>query len=200
MREIDGALVAAWKCGGESETRALFNAVYPYATRMGALNGLSQDDARECAQDAFTRAYERRGQLRDPQAFPLWFHRILTHVILNRVTRRQRLREEPLDGASELAEDWQRNASGQPDEAALNAERKDELWRQVLRLTPRARLAITLRYYGECTTREVAEALGISEGAARTLLSRGLAQLRQGLGRDSLPVGKLPHEAGPIAQ
>lgn len=200
MREIDGALIAAWRRGDESATRALFNAVYPYATRMGALNGLSMDDARECAQDTFTRAYERRSQLRDPQAFPLWFHRILTRAILDRVTKRQRLRETPLDDASELVEDWQRNAPGLPDEAALEAERRDEMWQHVQRLTPRARLAIALRYYGDCTTGEVAEALDISEGNARTLLSRALAQLRQSQARDELPLREVSREAGPITR
>jgi RNA polymerase sigma-70 factor, ECF subfamily len=200
MREIDGALIAAWRRGDESATRALFNAVYSYATRMCALNGLSMDDARECAQDAFTRAYERRAQLRDPQAFALWFHRILTHAILDWVTKRQRLRETPLDDASELVEDWQRNAPGVPDEAALEAEQRDEMWRQVQRLAPRARLAITLRYYGDCTTREVAEALSVSEGAARTLLSRALAQLRQSQARNELALREVPHEAGPITR
>ncbi len=200
MREIDGVLIAAWRRGDESATRALFNAVYPYATRMGALNGLSMDDARECAQDSFTRAYERRSQLRDQQAFPLWFHRILIHAILDRATKRQRLRETPLDDASDLVEDWQRNTPGLPDEAALEAERSDELWRRVQRLTPRARLAIILRYYGDCTTREVAGALGISEGNARTLLSRALAQLRQSQTPDALSFREDPREAGPVTR
>jgi RNA polymerase sigma-70 factor (ECF subfamily) len=180
MREIDSALVNAWLRGDESGTRALFNAVYPYAVRMGTLSGLTLDDARECAQDAFTHAYERRMQLRDAQAFALWFHRILTRRILDALTSRQRLPVSPLEAAGDLKEDWMRNASPQPDEVALEAERRDEMWRQVQRLAPRARLAITLRYYGDCSTREVAEALRISEGNARTLLSRALAQLRNG--------------------
>jgi RNA polymerase sigma-70 factor (ECF subfamily) len=180
MREIDSALVSAWRRGDEAGTRALFDAVYPYAVRMGALSGLAMEDARECAQDVFTHAYERRMQLRDPQAFVLWFHRILTRGILDRVMAQRRARETPLETAVDLVEDWQRNAPSQPDEVALEAERREQLWRQVQRLQPRARLAITLRYYGECTTREVAGALGIREGAARTLLSRALAALRKG--------------------
>ena len=179
MREIDSALVSAWRRGDEAGTRALFEAIYPYAVRMGALSGLGIDEARECAQDVFTHAYERRMQLRDPQAFPLWFHRILTRAVLDRASRRQRLREEPLDAAEELAEDWQRNAPLQPDELALEAERREHLWRRVQRLEPRARLAITLRYFGDCSPHEVAAALGIREGAVRTLLSRALARLRQ---------------------
>lgn len=197
MREIDGALVNAWRRGDESGTRALFNAVYPYAVRVGALSGLTMDEARECAQDAFTHAYERRMQLRDAQAFALWFHRILTRSILDQLTKRQRLRITPLGDADELAEDWQRNAPLQPDEAALDAERSDELWRQVQMLAPRARLAVTLRYYSDLSTREVAEALRISEGAARTLLSRALAQLRQGQMRAMRTVSESLREVGP---
>jgi RNA polymerase sigma-70 factor, ECF subfamily len=178
MREIDAALVNTWQRGDEAGTRALFEAIYPYAVRLSALSGLSMDDARDCAQDAFTHAYERRMQLRDPQAFALWFHRILTRTILDRVSRQRRQQQAPLEAAEELVEDWQRNAPGQPDEEALEAERRAQVWRRVQGLEPRARLAITLRYYGDCSPREVAKALGIREGAARTLLSRALSQLR----------------------
>jgi RNA polymerase sigma-70 factor (ECF subfamily) len=184
MREIDSAVVNAWRRGEELGTHALFEATYPYAVRMGALNGLSIDEARECAQDVFSHAYERRMQLRDPQAFALWFHRILTRGILDKLAKRSRLRETSLDGAGDLAEDWLRNAPLQPDEAAQEAELRRLVWRRVQRLEPRARLAITLRYYSEYSIREVAEALGIREGNARTLLSRALAQLRREHGTD----------------
>jgi RNA polymerase sigma-70 factor (ECF subfamily) len=180
MQEIDSSTVNAWQRGDETATRALFDALYPYAVRMGALNGLSVDSARECAQDAFTHAYERRAQLRDTQAFALWFHRILTRRILDALKARHRRRETPLDTSDEaLAEDWLRNAPLQPDEAAQDAESRREVWRRVQKLDPRARLGITLRYYSDYSPREVAEALGVSEGAARTLLSRALAQLRK---------------------
>lgn len=56
---------------------------------MGALSGLGVDAARECAQDVFTHAFERRMQLRDPQAFAPWYHRILTRVILDRTSQRR---------------------------------------------------------------------------------------------------------------
>jgi RNA polymerase sigma-70 factor (ECF subfamily) len=180
MQEIDSSTVNAWQRGDETATRALFDALYPYAVRMGALNGLSMDGARECAQDAFTHAYERRAQLRDTQAFALWFHRILTRRILDALKARHRQRETPLDTFDEaLSADWLCAAPLQPDEAAQDAELRREVWRRVQQLEPRARLGITLRYYSDYSPREVAEALGVSEGAARTLLSRALAQLRR---------------------
>ncbi len=42
---------------------------------MADLSGLAPDEAQDCAQEAFVQAFTRRGQLRDAQAFPLWFHR-----------------------------------------------------------------------------------------------------------------------------
>ena len=39
-------------------------------------------------------------------------------------------------------------------------------------------LAIVLRYYGDRSTREIADALACSEGTARNVLFRGLAKLR----------------------
>jgi RNA polymerase sigma-70 factor (ECF subfamily) len=200
MREFNTALVISWQEGEESSAQALFTATYPYAVRVGSLSGLTMDEARECAQDTFTRAFERRAQLRDPQAFGLWLHRILTHTILGKLAERSRHRETPLDAVGDIAEDWQRNAPRQPDEAALDAERRDALWRQVQALAPRARLAITLRYYGDLSTREVAETLGVNEGAARTLLSRALGQLRGEQSLETLSDYETSHSMNSVAR
>jgi RNA polymerase sigma-70 factor (sigma-E family) len=45
-------------------------------------------------------------------------------------------------------------------------------------LPPRQRAAVVLRYYQDLPERQVAEALGCPVGTARSLVSRGVAQLR----------------------
>src|SRR5215469_13443610 len=89
-------IAEGWRRGEEAAVRALFGLYFPRAVRIGALSGLTLDEANDCAQEAFVHAFERRGQLRDPQAFPLWFHRILTRRILDSLAARARRREEPL--------------------------------------------------------------------------------------------------------
>ena len=59
------------------------------------------------------------------------------------------------------------------------AEEREEIWRWVQALAPRARTAIVLRYYADFSTREVASMLDVREGAARVILHRAIAELRE---------------------
>ena len=170
-----------WRRGDEAATREVFARYYPRAVRIAMLSGLSSADAQDCAQDAFVQAYERRAQLRDLKAFPLWFHRIVTRRILDTLTG-PRQRERALESASG-ADSWSaaQIASYAPpsDELVVLAEEREEIWRWVQTLAPRARTAIVLRYYADFSTREVASMLDVREGAARVILHRAIAELRE---------------------
>lgn len=170
--------LAGWRRGDEASVRVVFEAYYPRAVRLAVLSGLEPDAAHDCAQEAFTQAFERRAQLRDSQAFPLWFHRIVTRRILDALATRGRGREAPLDDATDLSEDWQRRRPPQPDELALAAEQRAQLWQRVQALPPNYRVPLVLRYYGDFTVREIAELMSVREGALRVTLSRALARLR----------------------
>jgi RNA polymerase sigma factor (sigma-70 family) len=58
---------------------------------------------------------------------------------------------------------------GEADSALLSA---------VARLTPQRRIAITLRYYADMTEAAIAETMGVRVGTVKSLISRGLADLR----------------------
>lgn len=179
MLENEQAQVVAWQRGDEQAGRAVFDRYYPQAVRLAVLSGLTREDALDCAQDAFIRAFEHRLQLRDPATFPLWFHRITTRQILTMLKARQRRTFVPLSQAGEIDEDWTRTAIPQPDEVAISAELRQHLWQQVQALSPTYRLAIVLRYYGDFSLREVAELLGQREGTVRVTLHRALHTLRK---------------------
>lgn len=180
MPDDEQAQITAWQRGDEQAGRAVFERYYPQAVRLAVLSGLTWEEALDCAQDAFIRAFEHRLQLRDPATFPLWFHRITTRQILTLLKARQRRKLVPLEQASELDEDWARTPILQPDEMAIEAEHRQQLWQQVQALSPKYRMAIVLRYYGEFSLREVADLLGQREGAVRVTLHRALHKLRQG--------------------
>jgi RNA polymerase sigma-70 factor (ECF subfamily) len=171
-------MVEGWRRGEEAAVRALFGWYFPRAVRIGALRGLTLDDANDCAQETFVHAFERRAQLRDPEAFPLWFHRILTRRILDVLGARTRRREEPLGEGDEAAEDWQRQESPRPETLALEAERSAQLWEYVQALPAQYRVPLVLRYYGDFSIHEVAELVGARDGTVRVQLHRALARLR----------------------
>lgn len=62
--------------------------------------------------------------------------------------------------------------------APPGSEPDDELWAAVRALPPGQRAAVTLRYAGDLRPREVAQALGISDEAARRRIADGLETLR----------------------
>ena len=133
-----------WRRGDEAAAREVFARYYPRAVRIALLSGLSSDDAQDCSQDAFVQAYERRTQLRDLKAFPLWFHRIVTRRILDVLTG-PRKRERTLEVGSD-GESWSGPSYAPPsDELVVLAEEREEIWRWVQSLVPRPRNAIVQR-------------------------------------------------------
>jgi RNA polymerase sigma-70 factor (ECF subfamily) len=182
---LSAETIRAWQRGEESAVRAVFDAYYPRAVRLATLSGLTLDEAQDCAQDAIVRAFEQRRQLRDPQAFSLWFHRIATRSMLDMLRLGRHAREVELDAAADLPEDWQRRQPPQPDEQALLAELRQALWAEVQALPPRARIALALRYDGDFSLRDIAAMLGMREGALRVTVHRALAHLRERIVSDA---------------
>lgn len=178
MHDDEAATIAAWQRGDEAGVRALFETWYPRAVRLAALSGLAHAEAEDSAQEAFLQAFTRRDQLRDPRAFPLWFHRIVTRRILDALARRHPEREVALETAGELDESWERAQPQRPDEAVLAAERSAELWEQIERLPTPYRVPLVLRYYGGFSVREVAALMDVREGTLRVTLHRAIGQLR----------------------
>jgi RNA polymerase sigma-70 factor (ECF subfamily) len=186
MHDDEAARIEGWRRGDEAAVRAVFDVYYPRAVRIAALSGLPDDLAQDCAQEAFVHAFQRRAQLRDPKAFPLWFHRIVTRHILDVLSARKPSREVPLEDAGELAEDWQRRQAPQPEDVALLAERREALWRRVQALPPGYRVPLVLRYYGNFSLREVAELMEARDGTMRVTIHRALSQLRQSASKEPI--------------
>ena len=92
----------------------------------------------------------------------------------------RRLRRERLVAPAELPE------GTQPSSADAHAER-DRLARALATLTPRQRRIVVLRHLVGVPAAEGAADLGVSVGTVKSVASRGLAQLREGLSDDGAP-------------
>jgi RNA polymerase sigma-70 factor (ECF subfamily) len=131
------------------------------------------DAARDCAQDAFIRAYRALHQYDPAYPFGPWLFRITTNTSLNFV-QRGRGREITVE---ELPEDPEPPESG-PELSAIRKEDVDEVLRAMAELPPAYRAALTLRHMQQLSYQEVADALGIPLGTVKTHLHRARAALK----------------------
>jgi RNA polymerase sigma-70 factor (sigma-E family) len=76
---------------------------------------------------------------------------------------------------------------GGTDEFAGLAER-DAVWQAVLRLPPRTRAVLVLRYWEDLSEAETAHILDCSVGTVKSQASRGLRKLQQAVGPDRAPL------------
>ena len=157
--------------------------------------------AQDVTQDTFLRAYERLGQLRQPDHFRTWVCRIALSVSLNSLRRRGR-EIGVIDGDESLSM-VEALAVGQ-----LTLERNLDMRRIVqdalASLPESLRIPVTLRYMDDASIRSVAESLAISPSNAQTRIWRGIERLRsylkgRGLDDDCVELLRTHALGAPIA-
>jgi RNA polymerase sigma-70 factor (sigma-E family) len=138
------------------------------ATRLAYLLTGDRQLAEDLVQDAFVKLAGRLVHLRDPGAFDAYLRRTVVNLA-NSHFRRKRVERTYLS----------RTAAEPPVFGeAPDTGRRDELWKGLQRLPIRQRTAIVLRIYEDLPEDRAADILGCRPGTVRSLVSRGLAELR----------------------
>ncbi len=128
----------------------------------------SYEDARDCTQTAFVKAYEHLDTFDASQRFVSWIYRILRNECLNAL--RARRPSEP------VSLEWA--AAGIPSDSLMAFERNRAVQSALLGLTADYREVIVLRHFTELSYDDIAVTLGIP---VKTVKSR-LYSARQRLG------------------
>jgi RNA polymerase sigma factor (sigma-70 family) len=128
-------------------------------------------DAEDALQEAFVRAWRQLPRLRDPESWPAWFRRILVNSAIDAGRRKKASRIVPL-GFHE--------PPPQADSSAGTAD-LDEVTRAMGHLDANDRALLALRFGHDLELPDVAAALGIPLGTAKSRLHRALGRLRKEL-------------------
>ncbi|HZC31718.1 MAG TPA: sigma-70 family RNA polymerase sigma factor [Candidatus Bathyarchaeia archaeon] len=142
------------------------------AYRLAGLILGSFNDAEDATHDAFVRAWDQVGSLKDPAGFQAWFDRILVNVCRDRLRRSRIVRFVPVDA----------EAADQPAADAydrLISER--DLLAAIDRLDIDLRIAVVLRFWADLTVDDIADRLGIPAGTVKSRLHRAIGQMRSRL-------------------
>lgn len=130
------------------------------------------DRAEDALQDALVIAWRDLRDLRDPDRFDAWVHRLLTHVCIAQA-RRERRRAANLRVL--VFEDL-----AAPDDVLSVADR-DQLERGFRRLAPDERAILVLHHYVGYGPSEIAEMLGRPAGTIRSRLHHAHRAMRAAL-------------------
>lgn len=140
--------------------------IFAYLHRMV----VDREWAQDLAQETFLSAYRARGQLSSLNNPRAWLYRIATNLALNEIKRRRRFAWLPWHWSDE------RPASG---DVAEEVGRETLIEMALAALPPDYRAPLLLYAHHGFKIAEVAEALNLSEGAARMRLQRARALFRQ---------------------
>jgi RNA polymerase sigma-70 factor, ECF subfamily len=143
-----------------------------------------REEAWDCTQEAFVRAFASLSSFRGQSAFYTWLFRITVNVATDRHRARgARTRAFGADGVPE--EEWERTAVdvGQgPEEAAVKAEERARIERALDSLPPKARTIIILSDIEGLSYREIAAVLNCPMGTVMSRLHNARKRLRDLLG------------------
>jgi DNA-directed RNA polymerase specialized sigma24 family protein len=144
------------------EFESWYRALHPrLVTTLVAVLG-DVDVAREAADEAFARAFERWTRVSGMESMDGWTYRVACNVARRHWRRRaleHRLLRTPVPEASV------------PGPAG-------ELWLMVRELPVRQALAVSLRHVGQLTEQEVADVMGVKRGTVSATLRAAYERLR----------------------
>lgn len=128
--------------------------------------------AEDLAQEAFVRVARRLGHLRSPESFPSYLRRSVVNLV------RSHHRRKRLERAFLAREGRDRATCASQPDVAISLQVRSALDR----LPVRQRAAVVLRFCEDLPEREIADALGCSLAATKSLVFRGVETLRALLG------------------
>jgi RNA polymerase sigma-70 factor, ECF subfamily len=156
----DTELIARWKKGDE---RAATELVERHASALArfAVSSGERTDVDELVQDTFVRAFASLDGFRGDSSFRTWLFTIERRLLLDRRRSEKRRRDRTEIQESDAATEYDALDSVVADET------QKKLQEAVSRLSPTQREVFTLRVAEGLSYKEIAEAAGTTEGAAR---------------------------------
>jgi RNA polymerase sigma-70 factor, ECF subfamily len=155
--------------------------VHPVARRI-----LGLEDAQDASQEVWIRVWTNIKGFRGESAFGTWLHSIAVNTCLSIRQKETRRRQREVYGEMPpIPESPGRD--GDPESAALGAERREEIRVALRDVREEHRAALVLRHVGDLSYAEIAEVLGVPNGTAKGWASRGRAEMRVALARECDP-------------
>lgn len=179
--DLDAQLMLRVKSGDGESFRVLLekhrNPVIHFVFRMVQDRAVAE----ELAQEVFLRVYKSRGTYEPTAKFTTWLFRIATHLALNwlrdgRKERGVQRLDDDRDGLLPVREYPDHRPS--VEQRMLNDARLQQVRDMIALLPEKQRAAVLMHKYEEMGYAQIAQVLGCSESAVKSLLFRAYETLR----------------------
>ena len=141
----------------ETAVRRYADTVYRLAyARTG-----SREDAEDVFQEVFLRYVRKKPTFQDEEHRKAWLIRVTVNCA------------KSLRGSF-----WNRRTEGLNENLVFDSVKDYDLYYELMRLKPQEREVIHLFYYEDMTSKQIAQALGVTEAAVRTRLTRARKALK----------------------
>ncbi len=155
--------------------------IFNYVLRMVG----DADRAADITQDTFIKAYRKLDSLTDEGSARSWIYRIATNTAIDDTRRRKFFVFGSRHGEPEPGHDQADQRPG-PEAQVMASTLDERIQRSLLRLRPNHRQCLILSDIEDMSPLQIAEVMGMSYGAVRTLLCRARAEMRRHLADEGL--------------
>jgi RNA polymerase sigma-70 factor (ECF subfamily) len=171
------------------------------ARLIGIFNHLlsSIEEAEDLAQEVFLRVYRTRKTYHPKAKFATWLFTIANNLALNAMRRRRRKPSVPLPAndsgplGPRPAEQMAADSGELPTRQVAKKELASMVRQAIDGLNERQKLAVVLNKFEEMNYSEIADVMGLTTKAVKSLLSRARAKLKEDLENYiHMPSGPMP--------
>ena len=176
----DAEIVAA-VCGGDTERFA--ELVQRYQSRLFATArryARREDEVQDIVQEVFLKAFSKLSSWRGEAPFEHWLMRLAVRTCYDALRHHQKNREHSVTDLTEDESGWLEQFAAAPDATHPDADAARALVQKVLeKLSPAARLIITLLEIEDRSVKEIAEITGWSIPLVKVRAFRARAEMKK---------------------
>ncbi|HEV2434514.1 MAG TPA: RNA polymerase sigma factor [Verrucomicrobiae bacterium] len=184
MERTEAELIAAVLAGDAASFEPLVQKYSPRVFATARRYARRESEVEDIAQEVWLKAFEKLGSFRGEAPFEHWLMRLTVRTCYDFLRGHQRNRESTFSDLSEPESDWLERFVTQPEAATENAEAARLLVARILeRLSPSARLIITLLEIEDRPVKEIAALTGWSVPLVKVRAFRARAEMRKILAR-----------------
>lgn len=184
MERTEAELIAAVLSGDSASFEPLIQKYSPRVFATARRYARRESEVEDIAQEVWLKAYEKLNSFRGEAPFEHWLMRLTVRTCYDFLRGHQRNRESSFTDLTESEDDWLERFVAAPDSASDNADAAKLLVQRVLeKLSPAARLVITLLEIEDRSVKEIAEITGWSVPLVKVRAFRARAEMRKTLAK-----------------